>query len=481
MTAHPPDGAEVTLVDAAVHEHVYPQSGGAHFTSGDQDLDRIYRAGVRTVQLNSTDAYTDCPTREQRAWTGDGVVHQMVHLAKNDDWRLVEHYVELANSPRPDGILPLSVAGDFEQFGGFTIPDWSLHWVHGVHNLYRYTGDRTRLAPCLPTVERVLRWYELHLDEHGTLSDLPEWNLVDWSSAFTTDRTSIVSALWARGLAEYADLCDWVGNAGSAARARERHAGVAVSFEDFWDPCRGLYVDHIVDGERRPAASQAANAAAIAAIVAGLAPRERWRAIAAAMIDRSAVVTRSWIGGDGGYDIQKEEDQRRGIQRIDWDVDHEIVRAQPFFSYVVHDAVARAGHGIRLVDLVRDWSVFLREGYDTFGECWGWGTPVHGWSSTPSRDLIVHVLGISPDLPGFERVRIAPRPGPLGEVVGVAPTPYGLVEVEISGEQAVVSSPVPVHFVDPTGRSHRVAAGKHRVPMRRAETLTERTPGNQCA
>ncbi|CAL9351187.1 hypothetical protein SUDANB32_00468 [Streptomyces sp. enrichment culture] len=244
------------------------------------------------------------------------------------------------------------MAGDFEQFGGFTIPDWSLHWVHGVHNLYRYTGDRTRLAPCLPTVERMLRWYEPHLDEHGTLSDLPEWNLVDWSSVFTTGRTSIVSALWACGLAEYADLCDWVGNAGSAAWARERHAGVAASSENFWDPRRGLYVD----GERRLAASQAANAAAI---VAGLAPRERWRAIAAAMIDRSAVVTCSWIGGDGGYDIQKEEDQRRGIQRIDWDVDHEIVRAQPFFSYVVHDAVARAGQK-RLVE--RGWALQTRPG-----------------------------------------------------------------------------------------------------------------------
>ncbi|MER7540407.1 family 78 glycoside hydrolase catalytic domain [Streptomyces sp. NPDC097704] len=476
LTAHRPGAdtaAGVTIVDAAVREHVYPQTGGAYFNSDDEEIDRIYRAGVRTVQLNSFDAYTDCPTREQRAWTGDGVVHQMVHLATNEDWRLAEHYVELADSPRSDGILPLSVAGDFEQYEGFTIPDWSLHWVHGVHNLYRWTGRRDHLARYLPTVERVLRWYEPYLDRHGTLSDLPEWNLVDWSSVFTTGRTSIVSALWARGLTEYAELCDWVGNAGSAAWARERYAGVTSSFEDFWDPSRSLYVDHFLDGERMPAASQAANAAAI---VSGLAPSHRWGAIAAAMTDRAAVVTRSWIGGDGGYDTVKEEEQRQGIQRIDWNPEREIVRAQPFFSYVVHDALARAGRADRIVDLVRDWSVFLRDGYDTFGECWGWGTPVHGWSSTPARDLVVHVLGISPDLPGFARVRIAPVPGRLHRVAGAAPTPFGLVEVRIDGEQVILSSPVPIRFVEPDGRIRELPPGSHRLTVPRPATPHHHSP-----
>jgi alpha-L-rhamnosidase len=460
LTAHAPEAAEVTIEDVAVREHVYPHTGGAYFTSGDDELDRIYRAGIRTVQLNSFDAYTDCPTREQRAWTGDGVVHQMVHLTTNEDWRLARRYVELADSPRSDGILPMSAAGDFEQFQGYTIPDWSLHWVHGLHNLHRYTGDRDLVARHLPSAERVLRWYETHLDERGTLSDLPEWNLVDWSSVFTTGRTSIISALWARALAEFAEMSDWVGNAGSAGWARARHAGVAAAFEDFWDPERGLYVDHIVDGERRPAASQAANAAAI---VSGLAPPSRWKAIATTMTDPSRLVVRSWIGGDGGYDLRKEEDQRRGIQRVDWDAEREIVRAQPFFSYVVHDAVARAGLAGRLVDLVRDWSVFLRDGYDTFGECWGWGTPVHGWSSTPTRDLIVHVLGITPDLPGFARVRVAPRLGPLRRAAGAAPTPYGLVEVRATGETVEITSPVPVRFSARDGHTRDLPAGTHRL------------------
>jgi len=63
---------------------------------------------------------------------GDGVVHQMVHLATNCDWRLAWHYLTLGNSPRSDGILPMSVVGDIEAGGGLTLPDWSLHWVHGV-------------------------------------------------------------------------------------------------------------------------------------------------------------------------------------------------------------------------------------------------------------------------------------------------------------------------------------------------------------
>lgn len=148
----------VVLEDFSVRELLYPWREGADFACDDEELNRIFRAGVRTVQLNSHDAFIDCPTREQRAWVGDAVVHQMVHLATNGDWRLARHYLTLGNSPRPDGILPMSVVGDIEASGGITIPDWSLHWVHGVHNLYRFTGDRDAVKTLLPTVERVLRW-----------------------------------------------------------------------------------------------------------------------------------------------------------------------------------------------------------------------------------------------------------------------------------------------------------------------------------
>jgi alpha-L-rhamnosidase len=114
LVVHADQEATVTVGRLRVHEHLYPRTGGAYFRSSDPALERLYRAGIRTVQLNSFDAYTDCPTREQRAWVGDGVVHQLVDLTTNADWGSARDYVELGNSPRPDGILPMSVVGEFE-------------------------------------------------------------------------------------------------------------------------------------------------------------------------------------------------------------------------------------------------------------------------------------------------------------------------------------------------------------------------------
>src|SRR6266568_9027367 len=75
-------------------------------------------------------------------------------LATNCDWRLAWHWLTLANSPRSDGMLPMSVVGEIEASGGLTIPDWALHWVHGVYNYYRFAGDRDVVKSLLPSAER---------------------------------------------------------------------------------------------------------------------------------------------------------------------------------------------------------------------------------------------------------------------------------------------------------------------------------------
>lgn len=454
----------VTLKNFAVQEQLYPWEEGSSFTCDDEELNRIYTAGVRTVQLNSHDSFIDCPTREQRAWVGDGVVHQMVHLATNRDWRLAWHFLTLGNSPRSDGMLPMSVVGEIEARGAFTIPDWSLHWIHGVYNCYRFIGDKNFVKSLMPTVERVLRWYVPYQTKSGVLKDVGEWNLVDWSSVLTNGSSSLLTALWSRGLREFADMAGWLDERGSQRWATELYEQARQGFEIFWDEKRGSYIDHIVNGERKPEMSQLAGALAI---VSGLAPEARWERIIDTITDPARLVVRSWIGGDQGeYSPEKTQKQIQGIYEIDWDANREIVLAQPFMSYVVHDAVAQAGHSHRLPDLYLRWSEFLIDGYDTIGECWGWGTHVHGWSCTPTRDMMFYTLGVTPAEPGYSKARIAPRLGRLKWAKGNVPTPHGLIYVEATVDKVVVDSPVPV-VVDLEGQPARdFLSGRHEIAVR---------------
>jgi len=256
-------------------------------------------------------------------------------------------------------------------------------------------------------------------------------------------------------------IADLLGNGGDAAWARDLHRRASEDFESFWDSSRGTYIDHIVDDEPQLPASQLAGALAI---VSGLAPSVRWCRIVEWIGDPQRQAVRSWIGGHGGYDIAKILDQVRGIQTIDWDAASQTVVAQPFAAFLVHDAYVKAGRPDLLLTSLRRWSSFLRDGYDTFGECWGWGTPAHGWSATPTRDLVQAVLGVTPATPGFSTARIAPAYGAATRFAGSVPTPAGPLTVEVGTEHVTVATPVPAIVTLPDGSERRIPAGTSTCP-----------------
>jgi len=438
------DGGPLPSVALSVQDRHRPRPDGASFACSDHLLERIHAVGLRTVDLCALDAYVDCPTREQRAWTGDSVVHQMVDLVANPDWSMARWHPELAASARSDGMLAMAPASDFWSDDRTFVPDWSLHWVRSLHNLYRYTGDRELVGELLPVAERTLRWFESYLGADGLLHDVSGWVLLDWASVYAAGTSSVLNALWARALEDLADMAAWLGNEGTAAWARARYVGVRGAFDTFYDPERAVYVDHRVDGSRRPEAAQHGGAAALAA---GLVPEERRDAVIARLTDRSRLVRHSWVMDSVTVDGDSSGFAHlvTGYPEPVWDVDEQMVATEPFFRYVLHDGLARAGRPDLVADQCRDWQVFLDAGETTWPECWVGGTRCHGWSSTPTRDLIVHTLGITPAEPGYRSVRVAPALGGLEWARATVPTPHGPVTVTAEADGTVeVDSPVPV-------------------------------------
>ena len=458
LTVEVDDGGAVR--GATVRERLLPRRGDATFACSDPLLDQVWAVGRRSVTICSLDAYVDCPTREQRAWAGDSVVHQMVDLTTNTDWSLARWHPLLTASPRADGMLPMAVAGDAEEADFTMIPDWALHWIHSVHNLYRYDGDADEVRRLLPVVENVIRWFDPFLDEHGTLTDVIGWVIIDWASVYTEGVCAALNGLYGRALLELAEMADWLGDTGRAEWARGAHQRLADGFERLWDPDRQRYVDSFIAGRARPMASQHGQAAAI---VGRLAPPERWSRLVEVLTDEDDLVHATFGIADreatpGGNVSPGGGVMSAGHPEPWWDTGRQVVRAQPFFRYLVHDALADAGRSDLIPAQCRDWRWALERCDTSWSETWFGGTVSHGWSSTPTRDLMVRVLGVEPAEPGFARARIDPELGDLEWARGSVPCPAGLIDVAVDRASIEITSPIA--FVH-AGVHHD--AGTHRI------------------
>jgi alpha-L-rhamnosidase len=351
---------------------------------------------------------------------------------------------QLAASPRPDGMLAMAPASDFEADDRTIVPDWSLHWVRSLRNLWWWTERADVVESLLPVAERALRWFESYLGDDGLLHDVTGWVLLDWSSVYPHGTSSTLNALWARGLEDLVEMSRWFGNDGTARWAERRLDDVRSNFDVFYDAERAVYVDHLIGGVQQAPAAQHGGAAALAA---GLVPQERTDAVIDRLVDRAHLVRHSFVmdpvtvtGGSTGY-----VHLVTGYPAPEWDAWNQMVECQPFFRYVLHDGLARAGRADLIEGLCRDWTFFLDQGLRTWPECWQGGTLCHGWSSTPTRDLVLYTLGIEPSSPGFESVRVAPNLGSLEWAAATVPTPHGPLRVEAHRDGRLdVESPVPV-------------------------------------
>jgi hypothetical protein len=159
-------------------------------------------------------------------------------------------------------------------------------------------------------------------------------------------------------------------------------------------------------------------------------------------------------------------------EHMTFDVERNVIAAQPFFSHFLHDAIVRAGRRDLIPARCMKWWPQIERGDTAFEEYWdarvGTGSRCHAWSSTPTYDLTTWVLGVRPAAPGYSLAEISPRFGTLIHLEGRVPTPHGLIEVQLDRERGgeisipddVVAS---VSFDDAPLVGGEFGPGRHRI------------------
>jgi alpha-L-rhamnosidase len=453
--------------NAGAIERHYPRSGDASFSCDDDRLNAIWRVGARTLDLCSTDAFLDCPGREQRAWLGDSYVHALLTYVTNADWRLVRRHLRIcAHSRRGDGLLGMVAVGDFSN-SSTTIPDYSLHWVRALARYFEYSGDLELIRELAPTAIGVLAAFERYRARDGLIRGMPGWIFIDWAMTQKSEVVGALDALYAATLDDFAMLCERASeDYSSASRFRAQANRTREAFQLLWDQNRGVYVDAADSHGPMRRLSQQTNAIAI---VSECAPRDRWDVILKTILDETRLSITPTISDDRTPYITQ---RMNPADYIEFDEENNVVAAQPFFCSILHDAVVRAGRRDLLPDLCLKWWPQIERGNTTFEEYWsgpiGEASRCHAWSATPTYDLTAHVLGVRPVEAGCRKVAIHPRFGHLTKLAGRIPTQHGMIEVAIERDKGGTITIPPgveadVYFDDADLRGGAFPSGNHTI------------------
>jgi alpha-L-rhamnosidase len=422
------DAEPLTLRAFRVNETGYPFKQVASFRSNDEQLNRIWDIGWRTLRVDAHETFMDSSYWEQLQYTGDTRLEMLITYAVSGDARLARQAIEAFAESDVDGGL---MQGAYPSRLQNVIATFAFAWVGMLDDWSMEQPDTALIRRHLPRMRRVLQWFEPLRNAQGLLGKNPQWNFIDWAGQQWDDRdrfpswgrqngSCLMTAMWVGALRQGAKLEAAQGNATLAARftANADSARTAIR-EHCWVPGRGLFAD---DGDGQ-VVSQHMNVFAVLYDIAT--PEE-----APAILGRVTVPERGIDAPPGMYE------------------------STYYFAWYLARAFEHVGRQDRYLDLLRSWRDLLALNYTTWPESRDQPrSDTHAWSAHPTADLLGLVAGIRPAAPGYARLRVMPALGPLTSLDATAVTPWGPVKVSyrIAGGKltAVIERPadLPGEFV----------------------------------
>ncbi|GAC1333550.1 MAG: hypothetical protein NVSMB17_14130 [Candidatus Dormibacteria bacterium] len=442
-------GAPVTVRAVRLREQLYPLSVDARFECDDPVLNAVWSAGVRTVAVCCTDAFLDCPGREQRAWTADAYLTGLLVRYLSADHRLADRALDMATRHRRvDGLLAMVAAGDYTAEPD-TIPSASLHWTRALARGAELGLPADEVERLLPLSAGILARFMDHVVD-GVLQPLPGWPFVEWWPVPMDVPNASMHGLLLMAVQDHVRVATRLGHRQEARRAGAAAQVLARGLRNFLAP-GGDLVEH-VGGDLRT--QHAAALAVLTGVHRGRSARTHLARALDPGVARDAVLEGGALG--------------RWVLPPDFDPQAHVLATQPFFSHFLHQALAVAGLHRELLASLRRWSQFLGTGDGTFWEHWvgagGSRSHAHAWSATPTYDLLANVLGVTVHGAG-KLVTVAPRPADLAWLTGAVATAHGPVSVEceasVTGLRGRVRLPPGVtgEVVSPAGLRRPLRSG----------------------
>ena len=149
-----------------IHQDIERKSA---FESGNDVLNYIYTAGIRSTYSNLFWSLTDCPTREKLGWANDAQASIEQTLINFDIESLYDKWFEdLKSSMREDGALPGIIPSSGWGFDAGPICDGLLYEL--PYRLYLYTGKSKMLTDAIPYFEHYISYLAGKIEEGHTFT-----------------------------------------------------------------------------------------------------------------------------------------------------------------------------------------------------------------------------------------------------------------------------------------------------------------------
>lgn len=393
---------------SAVNRH-YNFSGEGSFECSDPLLNKIYETGVFTLKLCAQDTYMDTPWREQTQYiAGDSrYLQKYAYYPFGLSSEFLMRYNILSGiwSQRwsPEGAIRSRYPTDWllgENTSAYLI-DYELEYVIMLGEYYQYFGNADLLRQIYPNLKKLMGYLEsLVGKEHGLLSKVPGWIVLDHPDTYPMDQKDEITGLnclYYGALNQAAFIAGTVNGDQQQAdvwtkKAEELKSNIK---KWLWSPEKKLYLDSY-------GSEKCSQQTQVYAMLYGLVDQ----AEKANLVEKVAA------------------DNRSSEQSFAYYVLYSMFDAKPQWSL---DYIRKYwGEQMKLPLFNGGW----HEAWDIANWPREIATSSHAWCSGPTALLPQKVLGVEPVSEGWKTFAVKPNLCDLKWAKGVVPTAYGAISVD---------------------------------------------------